>query len=118
MNTPFDPSTQFEQVLTQADIEIMALRSTLDRLLWLRVKIADEFTAMQNAADTLDLYTEEQAAAILQVKPDLLGTLRRRHLLAHVNFGNRIRYTKDQLRGICEFLTINKKERRALKHAA
>ena len=103
--------------MTQADIEIQALRSTLDRLLWLKGKIADEMDAMRDAAETLEIFTEDQAAMLLQVTPQLLASLRRRHNLPHVSIGAKVRYTKHHIAAVCDALTIGNKVA-AMKKAA
>lgn len=114
----FDPATMFEQVMCQADIEAAALWATVERMRRLVPMVREQFERMQDAGDTLEICTEEQAAVVLQVEPQHLGNLRRKYGLAHMKFGDKVRYTREHLREICEFLTINKKERAALRKAA
>ncbi len=61
--------------------------------------------------NSVEIYTEEQAAALMQIKPSQLAALRRRHNFEHINFGSFIRYNREQITAICETLTIGDKQK-------
>lgn len=113
----FDPAAQFDATIAEAETHIVAAVASLERLIWLRGKIADDIAAMRDAADELELYTEDEAAELLKITAWHLGCLRRKHNFAVVNLGNKIRYTKEQIAGVCDFFSINNKKPAALKAA-
>lgn len=102
----FNPQTQFDQALNEIDQAIQTARQAVDRLQWLKSKIAEDFDAMQRRADEIEIYTEAEAAAMFQIKPPHLADLRRRLDLPHVVLGSVIRYTKPQIAAIGEILSI------------
>lgn len=114
----FDPQTMFEQTLNEVDIKVAEISAAFDRLQWLRGKLADQFEAMQAAADAFELFTEEQAAMMLQIKPDHLGSMRRNLDLPHVKLGDKVRYTKGHLNAICDAMSINSKGKAAMVRKA
>lgn len=112
MNKPdkqFDPAGQFEQVLAEVDVKIHELAVTLDRLRWLRERMAEEFARVRDAADPVFLMSEEQAAEIFGVKTTHLAELRRTHDLPHCKFGPFVRYTRQQMAAACDILSMNNK---------
>jgi len=118
-NKQFDPQMQFELTMTQLDIEFQAVRSTLERLQWLRSKVADEYAAIRDAADQLDVMTEADFAAELEVNQALLAKHRKQFDLPHVSIGGRIRYTREQRRAACDILsTGGRAKTAAFKRAA
>ena len=108
----------FEQTLNEIDIKVAEISAAFERLQWLRGKLAEEFEAMQAAADTFELFTEDQAAMMLQIKPDHLGSMRRNLDLPHVKLGDKVRYTKGHLNAICDTLTIGGKVKTSVRKAA
>ena len=110
MANAFDPITQSDELTTEIEAAFLDLRAKFDRLAWLKDKIAADLEAMRAEADQIDTYTEEQAAAVYQIKPAHLGKLRRQFDLEHCCFGNIIIYTRPQLAGIAEVLTNGKRK--------
>ena len=106
---PFEPFGQVDQTLTEFEEYMLKAKAAIDRLHWLKDKIAADLDAAANAADAIEIYTEEQAAGIMQIKTSQLAALRRRHRFEHINFGNLIRYNRAQIIAICDALTLEKK---------
>lgn len=114
-NKPFEPITQVDQTLSEFEEHMLKARAAIERLSWLKDKIAADFDAIQTAADAVEIYTEEQAAAIMQIKTSQLAALRRRHRFEHINFGSFVRYNRAQIIAICEILTLDSKPAAASK---
>lgn len=120
----FDPKAQFTDVLAEMDTKILGVAADLERLRWLRDRIAEQFENLERQAEQLQMFDEAQAAAMLggsenPLKPEQLARLRRRYDLPHVKFGNLPpRYTARHLAEICEILTVRKKAPAGLKRAA
>lgn len=106
---PFEPIGQVDQTLSEFEEYMLKAKAAIERLAWLKDKIADDLDAAAAARDSVEIYTEEQAAVIMQIKPSQLAALRRRHRFEHINFGGFIRYNRDQIIAICDALTIEKK---------
>lgn len=110
-NKPFDPLNQFAQALAEVDIKLREAAAAIERAGWLRSRIAEDFAELERRAETFETFTEEQAAAMFQIKLDLLETLRRRHALPHVKAGKFVRYTREQLAAVADALTMNKRQK-------
>lgn len=108
---PFEPIAEVDQTLSEFEEYMLKARAAIDRLHWLKDKIAADFDALERDRDSVEIYTEEQAAAIMQIKPSQLAALRRRHKFEHINFGSFIRYNREQIIAICETLTIGDKQK-------
>lgn len=106
---PFEPIAQFDQTLSEFEEYMQKAEAAIKRLQWLKGKIADDLDAASRAAAEVEIYTEEQAAGLMQIKPSQLAALRRRHNFEHINFGSIVRYNRDQIVAICEELTLAKK---------
>lgn len=104
---PFEPIGQVDQTLTEFEEYMLKAKAAIERLAWLKDKIAADFDAAAAAADAIEIYTEEQAAALMQIKPSQLAALRRRHNFEHINFGSFVRYNRAQITAICETLTLD-----------
>lgn len=111
----FDPSEQFDSLMTELESELIGAQSKLARLAWLRERIAAEHAALQAAVDALECYTEEEAAAKLKTDSRMLADLRRRHRLPYFRVGREVRYTGEHLREITALLEMNGKPRKALQ---
>ncbi|MCW5955251.1 MAG: helix-turn-helix domain-containing protein [Pyrinomonadaceae bacterium] len=111
----FDPGDQFDQLLNEIDATLNETAAKFDRLIWLRKKIAEQFDAARQAAERLELFTEEEAAEILRTEPRMLADLRRKFDLPFCRLGRDVRYTRSQLTEICGLLEINGKRRKALQ---
>ena len=107
---PFDPIAQVDQTLSEFEEHMLKARAAIERLSWLKDKIAADFDALERQAAEVEIYTEEQAAAIMQIKTSQLAALRRRHRFEHINFGSFIRYNRAQIIAICETLTLDGKK--------
>lgn len=90
----FDPEQQYTRLLNEADEKLHSLLADIDRLRWLRDRIAEEFAEIQKKADTLEIFTEEQLAEAFSLKPEQLSYLRRTLDLPHTRFASQIRYTR------------------------
>ena len=104
---PFEPIGQVDQTLTEFEEYMLKAKAAIERLAWLKDKIAADFEALERDRDAVEIYTEEQAAALMQIKPTQLTALRRRHKFEHINFGSFIRYNRAQITAICETLTLD-----------
>lgn len=111
----FDPSRQFGELMTEIEGELNGMTSKLARLIWLREKIAAEHAALEAAVDALDVYTEEEAAALLKTDSRMLADLRKRYNLPFFRVGREVRYTAEQLREATVLLGMNGKPRKALQ---
>lgn len=111
----FDPGAQFEALMNEIEAELIDTQSKLARLAWLREKIAAEHAALAAAVDTLDVYTEEEAAALLKTDARMLADMRRRFNLPFFRVGREVRYTGEHLREATALLEVNKKPRKALQ---
>lgn len=110
---PFDPSQQFDSLMTELESVMIDAGAKIARLAFLREKIAAEHAALQAAVDALECYTEEEAAAQLKTTARMLKDLRSRHRLPHFLVGREVRYTGEQLREIVAILELNGKSRKA-----
>lgn len=115
----FDPSEQIGACIGELDVTLAEAAATIERLFRLKGRLAIEIEQIRAERDRLDIYDEDEAAAMLKLKPKHLAELRRRHDLPHVNFGNVIRYTKPQITAICEVMAIHQqKTPAAIRRAA
>lgn len=111
----FDPSEQFDSLMSEIERELIETQSKLGRLAWLRERIAAEHAALAAAVDALDVYTEEEAAAKLKTTPRMLADLRAKRRLPFFRVGREVRYTGEHLREITALLEMNGKPRKALQ---
>jgi hypothetical protein len=119
-NKQFDPSDQFAELLNEIDATLQDTAAKFDRLNWLRKKMAEQFAAAIAASDTIDIYTEAEAAEILKLGSGKQGENALRHLrskfgLPFLRFGREVRYTREHLREICSLLEMNRKPRKAMQ---
>lgn len=105
----FDPSEQIGAAIGELEVTLAEAAATIERLFRLKGRLATEIEQIRAERERLDIYDEDEAAAMLKLKPKHLAELRRRHDLPHVNFGNVIRYTKPQIAAICEVMAIHQK---------
>ena len=106
----FEPIAQIDQTLSEFEEHMLKAKAAIERLQWLKGKIADDLDTASRAAAEVEIYTEEQAAGMMQIKPSQLAALRRRHKFEHINFGSLIRYNRAQIIAICETLTLDQKK--------
>lgn len=114
----FEPQRQIVVAFDELQKAMTDARAALDRVNWLKDRLIGEFESFREAQDLLDIYTEEEAAQMLKIEKNHLADMRRRLDLPHCSFGNRPRYTKQQLREICEMLEINAKGKLVQRKAA
>lgn len=93
-------------------------KAAIDRVFWLKDRLMENFEAMRTAQDDLEIYSEDQAAAMFQIDAKHLADMRRRMNLPFVPMGKFPRYTKTHLIEICSMLEVNKKGQYRLKKAA
>lgn len=108
----------FEQRLGELDIKLHETFTLLGQMQWLRQKLVEEFTEMQEKADDLHCYTDADLAGFFQIKEGLMGSARRNLNLPHFTIGTKPRYTREQAREITRICTVNSKGRLVLKKAA
>jgi hypothetical protein len=114
----FEPQRQIVGAFDELQKAMTDARAALDRVNWLKDCLVNEFETFREAQELLDIYTEEEAAQMLKIEKNHLADMRRRLDLPHCSFGNRPRYTKQQLREICEMLEINSKGKLIQRRAA
>lgn len=119
MNKPdkLDPLGQLSMSLEAFDIAINEANSIRLRMNWIKSKVVAELEQIRDEREKLELYDEPAAATILKIEPNHLGDLRRRLGLPHINFGNKIRYTKRHLSEIISLLEIKQPDRTSRKAA-
>lgn len=111
----FNPSGQFESLLTELESVLVDAEAKISRLAFLREKIAADHAALAAALDTLDVYTEDEAAAVLKTDPRMLADMRRRFNLPFFRIGREVRYTGEHLREATALLEVNAKSRKAIQ---
>ena len=114
----FEPQQQITVAFDELQKAMSDARAAIDRVDWLKDRLIQEFEAIKDAQDDLEIYTEEEAAKMLRIERNHLADMRRRLDLPHCSFGNRPRYTKVQLLEICKSLAINSKGKLTAKRAA
>ena len=102
----FDPAEQIDGVCDEIDKAMIVAEDAARRVRWLKDQLCSEIEQIRNRRDQLEIYDEAAAAAILTIELQHLADLRRRLDLPHINFGNRIRYTKRHLSEIVLLLEI------------
>ncbi len=110
--TQFNFSAEFEETCRELGKALIEAQNAVSRMLGLKDDAARQYAAMQAAADALEIYTEAEAAAILKLETSHLGKMRRNLELPHCSFGNKPRYTKQNLIRITEILEINSKNKK------
>lgn len=111
----FDPCSQFESLLNEVELAMIDVRSQIDRLVWLKEKIAEEYAAMERSTRDFGAFDEAAAAERLSVDKATLAHLRRKYRLPHFKIGQAAHYTPDHLRLIVERLEHNVNRQRPLQ---
>ena len=117
----FDPSEQFDALMTELESVLVDAGAKISRLAFLREKIAEESRRYQATADALVVQTEAEAGRLFQLNDDpkkaerAMRDLRRKFDLPHCRFGRDVRYTREQLREIATILEVNGQRRKALR---
>ena len=114
----FEPGSQMIVACDELQRAMLDAQAAISRVNWLKDKLLSAFESMKSDQDSLEIYTESEAAAILQIETTHLADLRRRYDLPHCSFGNKPRYTKEQLVSICSMLETNSKGRAVLRKTA
>jgi hypothetical protein len=114
----FEPSNQMAIACDELQKAMLDAQAAISRVNWLKDRLISEFEAIKADQDALRIYTESEAAAVLQIESTHLADLRRRYDLPHCSFGNKPRYTKEQLVSICSMLEINSKGKAVIRTAA
>lgn len=102
-----DATAKFEVAFNDLAKTLIDAQNTVNHLMWQKDEVKREFAAIQAAAESLEIYTEREAAALLKLKPAQLATLRRAENLPFVRAGALIRYSKENLAEIVKILTVN-----------
>ncbi len=106
-NKQLEVTTQFEKLCDELAENLVAAQSFANHILWLKEQVLKEYAAMQEAKDSLEVFTEKEAAEKLKLKPKQLGDLRRAQNLPFVRAGALVRYSKENLAEIVKILTVN-----------
>src|SRR5688500_2684236 len=114
----FEPTSQMMVACDELQKAMLDAQAAISRVNWLKDKLISAFESLKADQDSLEIYTESDAAAILQIEATHLADLRRRYDLPHCSFGNKPRYTKEQLVSICSMLEINSKGRAVIRKTA
>ncbi|MEO7672982.1 MAG: hypothetical protein ABIU09_02765 [Pyrinomonadaceae bacterium] len=117
-SSQFEPQNQIVVACDELQKAMIEAQAAISRVNWLKDRLLSEFESVRAAQDSLEIHTEAEAAAMLKIEVKHLADLRRRYDLPHCSFGNKPRYTKEQLRVICSILEINSKGKAVLKKAA
>jgi hypothetical protein len=113
----FDPAEQADSVIDGMFGDIDRVIADLNRLRRHAENMRAEIEQLRDERDQLEIYTEEQVAAILQVNAKTLGDHRRAHKLPHIKIGDKVRYTKQQAAEIIQMFSVGHRSRTALKAA-
>ncbi len=114
----FEPSAQIGVACDELQKAMLDAQAAINRVNWLKDRLLSEFETIRAEHESLEIYTEEDAAMLLKIETKHLADLRRRFDLPHCSFGNKPRYTKEQLISICSLLEINSKGKAVLRRAA
>ncbi len=104
--------TTTESQLEATNSELYSLQAQLEgvalRLRQLTIQAADELrqAKLQIARETLQVYTEGEAAKLLKVSESMLRRLRGEKDLPHMRMGDRVLYANTHLLEIVERLSI------------
>lgn len=118
INKQFDPFAQADQKAVEVDIWMQQGRALLEQMAWILRKQRDEIDQLRAERDDVEIYTEQEAAAMLRVGNgakafETLADLRSRLRLPHVKIGKSVRYTKNHIREICQLLEINSRSKQS-----
>lgn len=107
----FEPADQFAELMTEIGDTLADLPAKIERLAWLRKKIAEQHAAAIAAADRFETFSESEAAAKFGTDKDEFRRLRAKHEFPFLRVGKHVRYTPEQLREIAALLEMNGKRR-------
>ena len=114
----FEPSSQIVVACDELHKAMIDAQAAISRVNWLKDRLLTEVESVKADQEKFEVFTEADAAQRLKIEVSLLAALRRQYDLPHCSFGNRARYTKEQLIAICSMLEINSKGRAVYKGAA
>lgn len=121
----FEPDTQIDGAIGDLEKVLNEAGSVIKRLGRLKSLLNHEISQLREERDILEIYTEEEAAMLLKLDDTdaarakkHLANLRRSLGLPHVSFGNKTRYTKQQLKEICSILESNANAKVSLRRVA
>ena len=114
----FEPGVLIGTACEELQKAMLEAQAAINRVNWLKDKLLSEFETIKAEQESLEIYTEPDAARLLKIEPKHLADLRRRFDLPHCSFGNKPRYTKEQLLSICSMLEINSKGKATIRRAS
>ena len=114
----FEPGKQIVVACDELQKAMFDAQAAISRVNWLKDRLLSEVESIKADQEKLEIFTEADAAKRLKIEASLLADLRRRYDLPHCSFGNRARYTKEQLIAICSMLEISSKGKVTYKGAA
>jgi hypothetical protein len=103
----FELPAQIGEAVEKMDSSMVDANAAIERVRFLGNKLLEEFAAIQDRIEELELYTEEEAAAILKIDERQLSTMRKEFNIPHCKFGRVCRYNKSQLAAICAMFEVN-----------
>ncbi len=114
----FEPGSQIVVACDDLQKAMLDAQAAISRVNWLKDRLLSEVESIKADQDRFEIFTEADAAKRLKIEVTLLADLRRRYDLPHCSFGNKARYTKEQLMAICSMLEINSRGKVTYKGAA
>lgn len=109
---------QIDNELAELDRCLQDAGGVIMRIERLKTRLTAEVNHLREQRDAFEIYTESEAASLLKIETKHLGDLRRRHNLPHCSFGNKPRWTKEQLIAVCAVFEINSKGKTSMKRKA
>lgn len=105
--TGFDAFEQIDALLGEMRAAADGVRRDVDRLERLTQRAAAGLAELRRERERLDIYTEDEAAAVLRIDPTMLQKMRLRGGgVPHRMFGTKIRYTRGDIDAILEMLAV------------
>ena len=102
----FVPEKQIDSAICELEKVLHEAGSTIERLGRLKTVLVAEVEQLRADRESLKIYTEEEAAALLKLEKKHLAELRRTLNLPHLSFGNKPRYRKEHLIRIFSMLEV------------
>ncbi len=114
----FSTDTQIDDAFKDLSAAMFEATAAMERIGRLTDRLMAEVETARAERDALEIYNEAEAAAALRIEPRQLADLRRRLDLPHINFGSKIRYTRDHLTEIVAIFSVSRQQRPARLKAA
>lgn len=106
---------KFEAIFKKLTETIINAQNEINHLSSVKDEVKEEFEALKETQDKLEIYNEQAAAEILSITPKHLSDMRRKLKLPHCKFGDKVRYTKSQLIEIVELMSVHSQNKKTKK---